>query len=488
MSKSSAVQSSQISFGIDGGAIAEHARLMVLSKDWRGALKLLTNHIPFNAALGILTGERDITGCSEDNSLKVGAADQTCDEISGYLHTLAFQNAGLYRDGDNVYQPQYCIDVLGEYDFDKLKGLAEQCEWFDDQFLKARIQHYAGGGMTNFVTFPVDHANTRVIDFRRAKAPQDMAIIWKQISDYPLWVEPLNDPYEAIKAFMDVRRLEHTGAWFEGEGDAYLHYLETTRNLLTDEEYETRNQLSDARYAEQLAMMRAEIEDQAGPKDGDGWIRLPLMDNPGLWTGDDDDEMLMKVERYLSVPKLPFYHWALSNVPGVELGVHQKWNRVSPLGMKTTNDDMYHSDWVIGAGLDPRTFYSNEKMVDSSSYFMRSKIVFTETSFEFIPLSRSEKKSVRGKIKILKPGETLEKGQIGVCETAGVEYHNALISAAKNGCALICKTGGRLAHLAIVGREMDVPVILWDKAHLLTQFHEVNINLHNGQISFVNVV
>lgn len=469
-------------FCIEASALSKHARLMVMSKDWRGALRFLTDIDPvitLEIALGILKGELDFEE-SSSGSMSVCTADKESSDLITYFNTIDFQNAGLYRIDDKVYQPEFKIDVLGPEDFNPLVEMAKELDWYDDEFLKARILRYARGN--SFVTFPESTPNTVRIDFRGAEV-DGMAVIWKQVSDYPLWINPCTDAKVALSTFMTIRHLEVTGAWSEvldmkkDSPKKYEAYLFDRSNRLTNEEQDDKYRIEDSRRQVELDRLKDKVIAQAGPADGDGWLRMPIFKSGTSYFGEPD--------RYLLVPKLAFYHWAMDNIPGVELGIHEQWKTVCPMGIKSQNDNPYHTDWILGAGLDPNTFYTNDMEIHDSSYAMRSKIVSEMANFEFVPLSKSDMRYVSGKVRLLNPGESLLKGQIGVIPHAGVEYQEALISAAKHQSALICATGGKLSHLAIVGREANVPVVMWDKAMTLTQFHTVSIDLVSGELHFV---
>ena len=120
--------------------------------------------------------------------------------------------------------------------------------------------------------------------------------------------------------------------------------------------------------------------------------------------------------------------------------------------------------------------------MNASSYALRMELCFKLLKFEFAVLSRSTKTKLSGKVRILNPGDVLQKGEIGVIERASVEYDAALRSAAQQDSGLICLTGGPLAHIAVVGREMNVPIIMWDKAKLLNNGARIDLNLENGTI------
>lgn len=53
-------------------------------------------------------------------------------------------------------------------------------------------------------------------------------------------------------------------------------------------------------------------------------------------------------------------------------------------------------------------------------------------------------------------------------------------------CAIICETGGKLAHLAVVGREYDVTILLVPNAlKLYNENQYLTVDLINNQITLI---
>ena len=66
----------------------------------------------------------------------------------------------------------------------------------------------------------------------------------------------------------------------------------------------------------------------------------------------------------IQIPTLPFHQWCIGSGrltfdDDYEYLAKQisDWKCISPIGLKMMNDNNYHSDWVIGAGLDPEEWY-----------------------------------------------------------------------------------------------------------------------------------
>ncbi|MBI6725703.1 hypothetical protein YA0089_19035 [Pseudomonas viridiflava] len=488
----------QVNMSISGEFLTAHSRLMVLSNDWRGALDLLTDGllcddegIDANAlALSILKGEKCLVGDSNsEDGITLKDQDQNCPELARYLQTVKFQNAGLFRFKSKVYRPYARIEALDDNDYCAAREKTHHSKMTQPDFVIERAMYYAPT-RDHIVTLPATkQIDVRTMDLRDEE--EDFAqflMIWEPWADYPLWLKPTTDAKTAIENFAKDRGFRYsntTGAdtyyldMKKKDIEEYEEFLLDRESQLTESQEDERNALLDRRHRNYLSECKAKIESRLGPRGGSDWLRVPVF----------NDEEKIHVEGalpdfYVEVPKLPFQHWALENIPAVELGALQPWEPVTYSGMKQQNDSVYHNDWVVGAGIDPDVYGREHILLDKSAQHQRFKIASELAKFEIVPLCKSTKGYFSGKVRWVAPGEELKKGEVGVIPHAGVEYDAALRSAAKHKTGIICKVGGPLAHMVVVGREMDVPVAMWDKADLLKSYHNVFVSLSNGTISF----
>lgn len=138
-----------------------------------------------------------------------------------------------------------------------------------------------------------------------------------------------------------------------------------------------------------------------------------------------------------------------------------KWEPVSEQGLKMGNDSRLHTDiWLaLGHNLDGSEYSYDEEHVSVFNHLM---IQLQEKSFpagEFYTLNSAGLKTFTGKIVTLK-SEKITKKDILVIPHAGPEYQTQAMKAG----LVICEVGGKLAHLAIVGREMGLPLIQMENA------------------------
>jgi phosphohistidine swiveling domain-containing protein len=472
-----------VPFMITGEAITEHARLHVLSGQWQEAQKLLAEGVEgmtHDTALSILRGEYNLVGSSDDDTgLELVDADPNCAKLKYYLDTFAFQNCGLLEHEGKVYRPAYEIVGLGPDDFDHaLKKLGER-EMETEAFFRERIEYYIHPLKgPRLVTLPSDLLTRTVVDLRNESRVGQKIVVWLPREDVPLWAVVHLHREPALAEFYASRQPDHLGLdsyyldLYE-DADTLVRLLDN-RAFITDHDETLRQHLLAEKTERLLKGIREQIAERAGPVGGEGWMRLAVGKTP--IPGE-----VGAAEYYFDIPKAPFLYWALQPYDPAELGLCEPWQAISGSGWKCYGDAPHHTDWVIGAGLDPENFHKQED-VNASSYALRMELCFKLLKFEFAVLSRSSKTKLSGKVRILNPGDVLQKGEIGVIERASVEYDAALRSAAQHDSGLICLTGGPLAHVAVVGREMNVPIIMWDKAKLLSNGARVDLNLERGTI------
>jgi hypothetical protein len=237
-----------------------------------------------------------------------------------------------------------------------------------------------------------------------------------------------------------------------------------------------------------LSMYRRKILDQAAQHGG--LMRIALTEG---------DRKTPFNPPFAEIPKNAFIHWVLK---GFDFEAHGKevpvWTPVSPMGFKIPMDDPYHTDFLIGGGADPNEKYHaymlNEEKIENigmaimqAAWQLRDKIAKEWTAGDFTVLSMTKDEYVGGKVVHAKPNEPVPPGCIAICANAGPDYQAALesVNAEGNKGALICEVGGKLAHLATVGREYDVLVLQANDA--LKKYREdmwLSIDMKSRKITF----
>lgn len=157
----------------------------------------------------------------------------------------------------------------------------------------------------------------------------------------------------------------------------------------------------------------------------------------------------------VKVPRAPFLHWAFARMKMFEQQL-PPWQTVSPIGLKMMNDDPYHTDWVIGAGLDPddrALLYYPGPVADAAmklSHELQDK--FDEPSDVHVLVDGPHASGTVYHGRKKKPSPD---GAIVVLPNLHPDYLEAIADAA----AVITEEGGAVAHLAQVGRERNLPIV-----------------------------
>lgn len=190
--------------------------------------------------------------------------------------------------------------------------------------------------------------------------------------------------------------------------------------------------------------------------------------------GDDFIEFEVDDGRTIRAPRLPFLHWAL--------GIHGRhllpaWETVAPSGLKWMNDDAYHSDWMLGAGLDIWSWHGNRRReVEEDRALIRAAsdrqwdLQSEMLGFECVVLSGAGR--AEGFVIHPKPNEglNLKLGpnvivshhrdvRVIVIPHAGPEYVQAAEEIRLLGGAVITEQGGKMAHLVNIGREQNMKIV-----------------------------
>jgi len=157
----------------------------------------------------------------------------------------------------------------------------------------------------------------------------------------------------------------------------------------------------------------------------------------------------------VKVPRAPFLHWAFARMKMFESQL-PPWKPMSPIGLKMLNDDPFHTDWVIGAGLDPEDrslLYYPSPIADAAmqlSHDLQDK--FDEPSDVHVLVDGPY---ASGTVHHGRKKKPCPDGAIVVLPNLHPDYLEAIVDAA----AVITEEGGAVAHLAQVGRERNLPIV-----------------------------
>jgi hypothetical protein len=188
----------------------------------------------------------------------------------------------------------------------------------------------------------------------------------------------------------------------------------------------------------------------------------------------------------VDVPRAPLFNWALrvQKNPSRRL-IAPEWKPVSPAGVKMGNDDPYHTDWMLGGGLDLKLH--NDQAFQASSLELMQEIQAKLLNFKVTVLNGSGK--AYGTVEHIKRGKSFDPNlkvdgmRIGIISAASADYVFAAEEAIKNGWVLISQTGGTVTHL--VSEYRGTPLRLVVEAGALVKYHpgiKITVDLDEGRI------
>lgn len=160
-----------------------------------------------------------------------------------------------------------------------------------------------------------------------------------------------------------------------------------------------------------------------------------------------------------SVPKLPLACWALKMANTQYRGEYRAY---SPTGLKMNNDNPYHTDWMIAAGLDLQEEYRSRHPIQEAAYRWAHAYQCDQRGVEHMVLSNAGK--VKGRLIFATEHNAadVQPGDIVVLPHPGAKYQLHLEQACKvkgEGGA-ITLVGHQAAHLCKVGRERGITLVL----------------------------
>ncbi|VTU42795.1 MULTISPECIES: hypothetical protein [unclassified Variovorax] len=494
----------ELFFSVEPGFVVEHARDLVLSDDWRGALSFLMEGLEgmtLDMAVAILKGERSIS--TDEDGMCDGPQDPNDTRLKRYLGTAAWQTAGIYRSRGEFYQPYAYIAGFGRadkaYAREHLERMGNECVTLDEyRVLRAKYHMYSRE--SDLVFFNL----------------QETAALFKRVQGPAFWVPTFNEPKEALAAYREHRDLSRIGDSEEAE-NAYFEpkcwefyedairdgvvygsrgsdeLLDQPTQAILDRLTELADSIGQAKVQEEaevesggspgkkrgmffqtrppakaaeedyeLEVLRLRIGQQA-PKFG-GYLDLLVRDEAG--------------DRLVKVPAAPFLNWASRHATMDTHEALPKWRPVSPTGMKMGGDNPMHTDWWLGAGLPLRAAYDMDHPVNRAAWRFATGLGRAE-GHDCVRLAGDG--TVFGQVVFPKPNEAVPEGSIAVVPYAGVDYELAMLSACKGGRgAVVSAVGGKLAHLATVARETSCRVLVVDdamEAFQEGQFVTINLDL-----------
>jgi hypothetical protein len=472
-------------FNIEGRYLANICRDFVREGNWERGLKMLTENLmgmTHEIAIAILKGEADLTGWSSDEAgIGLEKLEPTGELAVAMRERLDYLYGPIFRHKQGYWKPY--AQVLGwcredmdfaqsESTFNILDGSTHTRGVRENAKLARRSLYYARRPHEDMLVF-VQISEHLSVDLLCERT--DMPPLWFDVSTKQPF-EHLKHVFETMPEVLEQLGADETQpslAEAKTRAESPPPVQDLAARQKREQEDEARFDAETQARERKVQTMQADVREQAALKGG--YLNLAIKGPKG--------------ERYakrptLEVPRNPFLLWALRGFDFEANGKERPaWAPVCPMGWKLPLDDQNHSDWVLGAGLDIDETYGAdedtfERLVQSSAYEERARLVQEWTGSEFVVLARGPHKYLCANVVVAKPHQRVPAGSIALAATAGPEYQLAMESANcedahGNRGVLICATGGKLAHLAIVGREFKCTVLMVPNA--VERFGKMNL-------------
>lgn len=175
----------------------------------------------------------------------------------------------------------------------------------------------------------------------------------------------------------------------------------------------------------------------------------------------------------VKIPRAPFLHWAFARMKMFQDQL-PPWQNICPPGVKMMGDDQNHTDWIVGAGLDPldrELLYYPGPVNDAAlklAHEFQDK--FDKPSHVHVLVDGP---AASGQVYYGKRNKPSPPGSIVVLPDLRPQYLEAI----EDAVAVITEAGGETAHLAQVGRERALPIVRVENAR--ERYHEGEMLLVN---------
>jgi hypothetical protein len=422
-----------VSFSVEGAFITEKAREMLLSempgKAWRLITMGLIGEGGAKAAQGILDGTHRLDGV---DYLTLVEEDPDDPEVQRYLKDLRYIYAGRIRINGCWYRPSgRCRPTMKAVSWaDSISPLREERAI---ETWNKRIGSF----------FAYDGEIVRVVRAKDTSLKGACTVLWEPCGERPFWWDEHRAEFDALQEFEEVRgRLDFRDRKSEDVKEASVALDAQAEKLMEDSRVASREARQRAeeerwdRWEKKCVEIGKKVREQAG----DDVFELHIEEQKDAFKGDQPARTVM-------VPRAPFWHWALGRT---SLKDHAPpWTPVSPSGMKLQNDNEYHTDWMLGAGLDIAKDYGYATAVTDAA-MKESWRIQEMLSFKVgVLVDSGDVLGVVGK-------------EILVLPNLSPQHAEAAMAPGVRG--IITEAGGELAHLSVIGREQGWTIMRHEAA------------------------
>jgi len=418
-------------FKVDGRHSTDLARSMVLDGDWRDGLNFLTESfegLTYEIAFMLLKGTHTLVGVNNDISMIEEVNAEYQEEVREmYCHDKFYEMGELYSFVSFIDHTVIDQDIT-------LRGLTYAIPASDEY-----VRKYLMPDDEDVSVFEATPFGKHYRGLFAKKVDRNTLPLWLTKEDFCRSAKVYADTYHPAPV---VKRAEPTQVVFKKEG---LESTPPSDSMDWHDKWKQAQALSTAQaygfdnVVDFSNHCRADVLNAVKER-GCSWKTITVR---------EDGE-----QHSISFPYELALAYSLSKTGLRHLA--PEWVTVSPGCLKMENDSRLHTDfWLsLGFDLDGREYKSstlNFRLFTAVVRKMQSELF---PMGEFDTLNSAGLDSFSGSV-VTPKSEFINHTNILVIPHAGPEFD---VIARKAGL-VICETGSRMAHLAVVGREFGLPLI-----------------------------
>lgn len=436
-----------VSFSITGDFLTQHFRSLVREGNWRDAVEGLCDSLMSDShddgevmlvVHQILAGKKKLIGT---NSL--GLEDDDAFEDPDFIsQQYSIYAKNIIIDEGKLFEGYGYVKVLEENDF-LAAMVMPQFEYMDSSDAFSLTRDFAAAKLERSGDISIyDDSRNAFLMMRPAKP------------DYPAWLDK--------KTFMKLCGLLSYYSLFD-YGDSYQFEIEQEKVSVAKRQAMKFESRPTERFFKKLKPVEPVCEDTLRAK-----VKAQA-DSCGGWITLHNE----KLGKSYTIPRNPFMRWAMGPTRSQEDRSKFPWNPVSPSGMKMPMDSSMHSDFWLFTGIPFEDAYEEDN--EDVAFFTHCRFRYytghSGISNSLMPLANGTlRKNVQQAlvIHVSSPQEMATvsptMGMVIVIPQAGPDYEPIARKCAESGVPLIAETGGKLCHLATVGREMGLKLFMLPNA------------------------
>jgi len=459
-------------FSISGESLTRHVRELVLEGNWRHAMTTLVDGLEgmtHDLALAVLQGEKRLAGKDEDLHDEV-ESPEVCAKLQAQYAEVLLANTLCW--GGKHYRAYALVTRLGsdvfyaaQQRFNEYgrRGFLRRCpvELTEQQaFDVEQALGYANNVHTD-IAFPVHDADQKFVSW--VLLAEDTAA-----ADLPLWMKP-NTSVEQLAVHgrynLPIRRYEEPKAVTPETPPESAQPTPTTATRTRERSSALSDEQLDQEYAKFIEGIRQRVTAFANNDAQFGWHEFKFHhEESGRYVT-------------LKAPKRALMAFALSRTCAAHLA--PTYTPFSPMGLKLGVDSPLHTDVWLGCGLNiDDTVYDSNSINHAAFMEMMFEMQKALLGYEFQVLTSGGQKEVAGRI-VGPDARYIGPEDILLVPHAGVEFDLP----AREAGAVICETGGKLAHLVTVCREDNKPIVrVPDALKILQPGMRVTLDLQKGKL------